>query len=200
MTDRASLSRRGRRRSLRLEGIARAVLDVACGTGRVTEALLALVPRGRVLAIDRRLGAARNGEQLSPSSERYASASSCQTRRTHRDVAHFPPLVGAWLPLLNDAQDEGAAVTPSGRPNLPEVFRDHPSRPVGRGCCNCGSCARSSARAPPREPSVISSGSPSANSSRQPSDGFRRNRDFPQLSRHALATAFPCEQASPEDT
>src|SRR5919204_4781927 len=28
------------------------VLDVGCGTGRVTEALLALVPAGRVLAID----------------------------------------------------------------------------------------------------------------------------------------------------
>jgi trans-aconitate 2-methyltransferase len=28
------------------------VIDVGCGTGRVTEALLALVPRGRVLAID----------------------------------------------------------------------------------------------------------------------------------------------------
>jgi trans-aconitate 2-methyltransferase len=28
------------------------VLDVGCGTGRVTEALLALVPRGRVLAFD----------------------------------------------------------------------------------------------------------------------------------------------------
>jgi len=28
------------------------VLDVGCGTGRVTEALVALVPRGRVLAID----------------------------------------------------------------------------------------------------------------------------------------------------
>ena len=38
----------------RLEGMApdAAVLDVGCGTGRVTEALTALVPRGRVLALD----------------------------------------------------------------------------------------------------------------------------------------------------
>jgi trans-aconitate 2-methyltransferase len=38
----------------RLEGIApdATVLDVGCGTGRVTEDLLALVPRGRVLALD----------------------------------------------------------------------------------------------------------------------------------------------------
>jgi len=38
----------------RLGGIApdATVLDVGCGTGRVTEALLDLVPRGRVLAID----------------------------------------------------------------------------------------------------------------------------------------------------
>jgi trans-aconitate 2-methyltransferase len=38
----------------RLEGIApdAHVLDVGCGTGRVTESLLALVPDGRVLAID----------------------------------------------------------------------------------------------------------------------------------------------------
>ena len=38
----------------RLDGIppdAR-ILDVGCGTGRVTESLLALVPAGRVLAID----------------------------------------------------------------------------------------------------------------------------------------------------
>jgi len=38
----------------RLDGIApdATVLDVGCGTGRVTEALLELVPRGRVLAMD----------------------------------------------------------------------------------------------------------------------------------------------------
>jgi trans-aconitate 2-methyltransferase len=38
----------------RLEGIAAdaTVLDVGCGTGRVTEALVELVPRGRVLAVD----------------------------------------------------------------------------------------------------------------------------------------------------
>jgi trans-aconitate 2-methyltransferase len=38
----------------RLEGIPgdATAMDVGCGTGRVTEALLALVPRGRVLAID----------------------------------------------------------------------------------------------------------------------------------------------------
>jgi trans-aconitate 2-methyltransferase len=38
----------------RLQGIApdATVLDVGCGTGRVTEALMELVPRGRVLAMD----------------------------------------------------------------------------------------------------------------------------------------------------
>src|SRR5450755_3701840 len=38
----------------RLEGVAQdaTAMDVGCGTGRVTEALLALVPRGRVLAVD----------------------------------------------------------------------------------------------------------------------------------------------------
>jgi len=38
----------------RLGGVAQdaTVLDVGCGTGRVTEALLGLVPRGRVLAMD----------------------------------------------------------------------------------------------------------------------------------------------------
>src|SRR3954469_16139060 len=38
----------------RLDGLSEdaAVLDVGCGTGRVTEALLELVPRGHVLAVD----------------------------------------------------------------------------------------------------------------------------------------------------
>ena len=38
----------------RLRGIAldATVLDVGCGSGRVTESLLAIVPRGRVLAVD----------------------------------------------------------------------------------------------------------------------------------------------------
>jgi len=38
----------------RLEGIAQdaTAMDVGCGTGRVTEALLGFVPRGRVLAVD----------------------------------------------------------------------------------------------------------------------------------------------------
>lgn len=38
----------------RLAGVApdATVIDIGCGTGRVTESLLALVPRGRVLAID----------------------------------------------------------------------------------------------------------------------------------------------------
>jgi ubiquinone/menaquinone biosynthesis C-methylase UbiE len=44
------------------------VLDVGCGTGRVTEALLAIVPRGRVLAMDASeemvaLARARSGER-----------------------------------------------------------------------------------------------------------------------------------------
>ena len=38
----------------RLRGVAAdaTVLDVGCGTGRVTQELLALVPQGRVLALD----------------------------------------------------------------------------------------------------------------------------------------------------
>ncbi|HEX4466852.1 MAG TPA: class I SAM-dependent methyltransferase [Solirubrobacteraceae bacterium] len=38
----------------RLDGVARdaSVLDIGCGTGRVTEALLGIVPEGRVFAVD----------------------------------------------------------------------------------------------------------------------------------------------------
>ncbi len=55
MTGPVSRSNRGLRGfSPGCEGIRQdaTVLDVGCGTGRVTEALLAMVPRGRVLAID----------------------------------------------------------------------------------------------------------------------------------------------------
>jgi trans-aconitate 2-methyltransferase len=55
----------------RLRGIApdASVLDVGCGTGRVTESLLEIVPRGRVLAIDASpemvaLARARLGERV----------------------------------------------------------------------------------------------------------------------------------------
>jgi trans-aconitate 2-methyltransferase len=60
----------------RLDGIARdaTVLDVGCGTGRVTELLLGLVPDGRVLAVD------QSADMVSVAAERLGARASvwCQ--------------------------------------------------------------------------------------------------------------------------
>jgi trans-aconitate 2-methyltransferase len=83
----------------RLEGIDGdgRILDVGCGTGRVTELLLALVPNGRVLAVD------ASQEMVALARERLADRAEVWCQDT-LDIA-LDKLVG-WSPWIFAAPQE----------------------------------------------------------------------------------------------
>src|SRR5947199_367131 len=90
------------------------VLDVGCGSGRVTEALVALVPRGRVLAID-------------ASGEMVALARRRRSVRADLDPP-CPPRAPARRPARRVRRRGARARAPPARLRASERFR--PPRPA----------------------------------------------------------------------